>query len=134
MQGDKPTDTAILVMERTDADLKLIRSTLQKVGFEVVNPETGSDVPRLLAAEEESLRLVVADPATPGLDFRELLKKLHDADSPARVLCLCEEPFDVALPASYKQHIGARLRRPFRRSRLVASILDATSKPLARTA
>jgi|SRR5215469_11011094 len=129
MRTDNQAAKAVVVMSRDDEDLKLIRSTLKKVGFAVVYSETGNEVSALLNEPEESLRLVVADPSTPGFDFRQLLKKLHDAASPARVLCLCED-----VPASgYAEHIGAHVRRPFRRTRLVASIL-ATDKPLARTA
>jgi CheY-like chemotaxis protein len=130
MGTDNPSGTAVVVMSPDDEDLKLIRSTLKKVGFHVVNSETGNEVLALLKAQDPSLNLVVADPATPGLDFRQLLRKLHEADSPARVLCVCEE---VPTSADDDQ-IGAHLRRPFRRSHLLASILDATEKPLARTA
>lgn len=123
---DDQAGTAVVVMAPGDEDLKLIRSTLKRVGFHVVNSQTGNEV----NAQDPSLQLVVADPSTPGLDFRQLLRKLHDADSPVRVLCVCEE-----VPASADaEQIGAHLRRPFRRSHLLASILDATEKPLARTA
>jgi DNA-binding NtrC family response regulator len=130
MRTDSEAGTAVVVMSRDDEDLKLIKSTLKKVGFEVVSFENGKEVGELLDARDPSLRLVVADPEVPELDFRQLLKKLHELDSPVRVLCLCEE-----LPSSaYAEYIGAHLRRPFRRAHLLASILDATEKPLARTA
>lgn len=81
------------------------------------------------------MRLVVADPATPGLDFRQLLRRLHDTDPDVRVLCLCEEENERAVGVpEYASQIGAQLRRPFRRSHLLASILEATEKPMVRTA
>jgi DNA-binding response OmpR family regulator len=130
MRTDNEGGIAIIVMSRDDEDLKLIRSTLKRVGFEVVVSETGKEIWGLLNMRDPSLSLIVVDPGVPGLDFRQLLRKLHEVDSPVRVLCLCEE-----LPASpYAEYIGAHLRRPFRRAHLLASILDATEKPLARTA
>ncbi len=122
-------------MSQGDADQKLIRSTLKKVGFRVVSSETESEISAVLKREEQSLRLVVADPATPGLDFRQLLRKLHDTDPEVRVLCLCEGTCeDDARVPEYSAQVTAQLRRPFRRSHLLASILEATEKPLARTA
>jgi DNA-binding NtrC family response regulator len=126
--------TAIVVLPAGDQDLKLIRSTLKKVGFTVVSSETGNEIPALLNRPEEPLRLVVADTATPGLDFPQLLKELDEADSPARVLCLCEKGQDALHTCGDSDRIGGRLERPFRRARLLASILDTTDKPLARTA
>jgi response regulator RpfG family c-di-GMP phosphodiesterase len=140
MPTDNQTGTAIVVMQRSDMDLKLIRSTLKKIGFTVVTSEDGKDLPKLLTASGDSLHLVVADPSTPGLNFSDLLKKLHDTDSPARVLCVCEDTAqdvlhkDALHTSEYAEHIGGRLKRPFRRSHLLASILDATEQPLARTA
>jgi DNA-binding NtrC family response regulator len=121
---------AVIVMSRDDEDLNLIQSTLKKVGFQVVISEAGKKVWEMLNAGDPSLRLIVADPEVPALDFRQLLKKLHEVDSPARILCLCEE----LPPHAYAECIGAHLRRPFRRAHLLASILDATEKQLARTA
>ena len=82
----------------------------------------------------ELQRLVVVDPATPNLQFQPFLEKLHQVDPDIRVLCLSqdgtEDPSQALVSA---EHIG-RLKRPFRRSRLLASILEVTEKPLARTA
>jgi DNA-binding NtrC family response regulator len=134
MQEDNQSGTAVVVMSQGDADQKLIRSTLKKVGFRVVSSETESEISAVLK-REESLRLVVADPATPGLDFRQFLRRLHDTDPEVRVLCLCEETCEnAARVPEYGVQVAAQLRRPFRRSHLLASILEATEKPLARTA
>ena len=133
MQTDNETGTVILVMQRGDADQKLILSTLKKVGFRVVNSETGSEIPVLLDAprnaQAQPLRLVVADPTTPGLDFPQLLKKAQEKSPSVPVLCLCGDEPDEEDSAAV-----VHLKRPFRRAHLLASILDATEKPMARTA
>ena len=134
-----PTDhdpvTAVLVMNRGDKDLKLLRSVLRKVGFQVANSENGNEVLDSLATGDSSLRLVVVDPATPNLQFRPFLEKLHQARPDVGVLCLSQEGTEAATLASVStEQTGGCLTRPFRRAQLLASILDATERPLARTA
>jgi DNA-binding NtrC family response regulator len=134
-----PTDhdpvTAVLLMNRSDKDVKLLRSVLRKVGFRVANFENGNEVLDSLAAGGSSLRLVVVDPATPNLQFQPFLEKLHQAGPDIGVLCLSEDGTEAATLASVcPEHIGGCLTRPFRRAHLLASILDATEKPLVSAA
>lgn len=124
---------ALLVLARGDPDIKLIRSTLRKVGFTVVTVEGALEISK--TSSDPLLRLVVADPATPGFDFAQLLKTLEETGSCARVLCLGEEGGgDAASVSKYAKYISGHLSRPFRRAHLLASILDAMERPLARTA
>lgn len=134
MPTDNGAGTAVLVMNHADGDAKLLRSVLHKVGFRVANVENGNEVLDSFAAGGSSLRLVVVDPATPDLKFQPFLEKLHQADPDIRVLCLSQDGSEATSPAcGNTEHIG-RLKRPFRRARLLASILEVTEKPLARTA
>jgi len=122
-------------MNRGDRDVKLLRSVLNKVGFQVANFEDGHEVLDSLAAGDSSLRLVVVDPATPNLEFERFLEKLHQARPDVGVLCLSQDGTEVATLASVSmEQTGGCLTRPFRRAQLLASILDATERPLARTA
>jgi DNA-binding response OmpR family regulator len=135
MSTDNQPGAAIVVAPHGDRDAKLIRSALKRFGYSVMSAEDGREAGRLLTSPESHLELAVIDPAVPGLDFRGVLKNLEDTHSEVHVLCLCEEGSEKALHVSeFEDRIGGRLRRPFRRSHLLASILDATEKPLARTA
>lgn len=135
MGTDNQPDAAIVVALREDRDAKLVRSALKRLGFSVMSSEDGREASTLLASRERHLELAVVDPATPGLDFRGLLKKLEDTGSNVHVLCLCDEGSEEAVQSL---HFGGRvdgyLKRPFRRSHLLTSILDATESPLVRTA
>ena len=135
MQADHDQVSAVLIMNRGDRDVKLLRSVLNKVGFQVANFEDGHEVLDSLAAGDSSLRLVVVDPATPNLEFERFLEKLHQAGPDIPVLSLLQEDMETAkMSSACKEHIGGCLKRPFRRAHLLASILEATEKPWARTA
>ena len=128
---DSDSGSAVVVMNRTDKDAKLLGSVLHIIGFRVEIVEDGILVLDSLAAGDTSLRLVVVDPATPNLQFRPFLEKLHRAGPEIPVLCLSEDDSaPETMPCACTVHIG----RPFRRAQLLASILELTDKPLARTA
>ena len=128
---DDDSGTAVLVMNRTDKDVKLLRSVLHKIGFRVQNVEDGKKVLDSLAAGDSSLRLVVVDPSTPNVQFQPFLEKLHQASPEIPVLCVSE---DDSAPDKLPYTCAAHLGRPFRRAHLLASILELTEKPLVRTA
>jgi DNA-binding response OmpR family regulator len=125
---------AIVVAQRADRDAKLIKSALKKLGFSIISAENEREFAKLLGSSGCHLELVVVDPATPGLDVRSLLKKLGESGSEAHVLCVCGEGSEKAcrIP-EFAARISGYLNRPFRRSHLLAAILDA-ERPLARTA
>jgi CheY-like chemotaxis protein len=135
MATDNQPGVAIVVAQHGDQDAKRIHSALKKFGYSVMSAEDGREASKLLTSAEPHLELAVIDPAVPGLDFRGVLKNLEDTRSGVHVLCFCDEGAEKALHVSeFEGRIGGHLRRPFRRSHLLASILDATEKPLARTA
>jgi DNA-binding response OmpR family regulator len=134
MATDNQPGAAIVVAQRADRDAKLVQSALKKLGFSVIYTEDKREAAKLLAATGRQLKLAVVDPATPGLDVRSFLKDLEESGSGAHVLCLCGEGFEEALHIpEFEARICGYLHRPFRRSHLLASILDA-ERPLARTA
>ena len=128
---DADSGSAVVVMNRTDKDARLLRSVLHKIGFRVQGVDDEKKVLDLLAAGDTSLRLVVVDPTTPNLQFRPFLEKLHQAGPEIPVLCVSE---DDSAPDKLPYTCAAHLGRPFRRAHLLASILELTEKPLVRTA
>jgi DNA-binding response OmpR family regulator len=135
MATDNQPGVAIVVAQHGDRDAKLVGSALKRFGYSVMSSEDGREAGKLLTSAEPHLELAVIDPAVPGLDFRGVLKNLADTHSEIHVLCLCDEGSEKALNVSeFEDRIGGHLKRPFRRSHLLASILDATERPLVRTA
>jgi DNA-binding response OmpR family regulator len=134
MDTDNEPGAAIVVAQRADRDVRLIKSALKKLGFSVISTEDEREAAKLLASPGYHLELAVVDPTTPGLDIRSLLKKLEESGSEAHVLCLCGERSEKVCEISeFAGRISGYLNRPFRRSHLLAAILDA-ERPLARTA
>jgi DNA-binding response OmpR family regulator len=134
MDTDNQSGAAIVVAQRADRDAKLIKSALKKLGFSVISAEDEREAAKLMASQGCHLELAVVDPATPGLDVRNLLRKLEESGSGAHVLFLCSEDSEEVLHIpEFADRITGYLNRPFRRSHLLASILDA-ERPLARTA
>ena len=127
---DPDSGSAVLVMNRSDKGARLLRSVLHKIGFRVENVEDGDKILDSLAAGDTSLRLVVVDPDTPNLQYRPFLEKLHRVGPEIPVLCVSEDDSATTTPCTCAAHIG----RPFRRAHLLASILELTDKPMARTA
>jgi DNA-binding response OmpR family regulator len=135
MATDNQSGVAIVVAQHGDQDAKRVRSTLKRFGYSVMSSEDGPEAGKLLTAPGSHLELAVIDPTVPGFDFRGVLKNLEDTHSGVHVLCLCDEGSEKTLQVSeFEGRIGSHLMRPFRRSHLLASILDATEKPLVRTA
>lgn len=133
MDTDQP-DVAMVVAQRADRDAKLIQSALKKLGFSVISVENEREAAKLLASPGHHLELAVVDPATPGLDVRNFLKSLEDRSPGVHLLCLGGEGSEEAvLIPEFASRVSGCLNRPFRRSHLLASILDA-ERPLARTA
>jgi DNA-binding response OmpR family regulator len=134
MDTDNQSGAAMVVAQRADRDAKLIKSALKKLGFSVISVEDDREAAKVLASPGFHLELAVVDPAIPGLDLRSLLKKLEESGSDAHVLCLRGEGFEKTCEIpEFADRISAYVSRPFRRSHLLASILDA-ERPLARTA
>jgi response regulator RpfG family c-di-GMP phosphodiesterase len=136
MTAEGKSGTALLVLPPGDKDEKLIASVLKKVGFDVLKSETKEKALDLAAPEDRPVRIAVVDAAVAGPDLPDFLVRLHHTEPEMRMLCLCgQDHAEEAQCAAATSHVGGGyLKRPFRRSRFVASVLEVTDKPLTRTA
>jgi hypothetical protein len=106
-----------------DKEASLVRSILQKAGFEVTEESPSS---------EPAIALAVVD--ADGRNSGEVVAKLHDLYPAARVLLLSEDGDAKLEEIPAYGHIRGALRKPFKRSQLLGSVLDLMEKPLVRTA
>ena len=135
MASEAKSGTALLVLPPGDKDEKLIASVLHKVGFDVLKSETTEKALDLATPERHLVRFAVVDATVPGPELPDFLAQLRRSEPEMRLLCLCGEDHDAEVQcAAATHHIGGYLKRPFRRSRFVASVLELTDKPLTRTA
>jgi DNA-binding NtrC family response regulator len=134
MPTETQQDAAILVMDRGDKDAKLMASMLEKVGLNVSISSNQDTILESCRAADHSVRLVIVDEAAqarmPGL-----LDGLCSCDSSVRVLLVSDlDEADAGrswLSASKGRSV---LKKPFRRSQFLGSVLKLINEPLVRTA
>ena len=114
---------AVVVAPDMNKEASLVRSILRKAGFEV------DEEPQ---SAEAAVALAVVD--ADGGNSGEVVAKLHDLYPAARVLLLsdCGEEKLQEIPAY--GHIRGALRKPFKRSQLLGSVLNLMDKQRVLTA
>lgn len=125
-------ESVVLAMDRGTRDVRLIRSTLEKAGFQVWTSSEDSNVLRLCSSNQ-GVRLVIIDTSAPGIHAAELAEDLLRIKPGIRILLLDgqDEPeTERALTAN----VCGKLGRPFRRAQLLGSVLRATAPTLSYTA
>ncbi len=127
-------NAVVLVMDRQDEDVKLITSILEKAGFYVAHFSAGGDAVEWCRAVAASIQLVIIDSATPGIEAPQLVEKFRQIDPEIRILMMAEGQAANLSRGAYPANVKARLSRPFRRARLLGSVLEAARQPLSRTA
>jgi CheY-like chemotaxis protein len=128
-------NTVVLVMERGDEDVQLIKSLLGKAGFGVVQTATNAEALDYIRAAGAATPLAIVDTATPGIQTFELLQQVQTANPATRVLLLAgQNESESTSNWSVMPNVRARLSRPFRRAQFLGSVLELANQPLARTA
>ncbi|HUI82145.1 MAG TPA: response regulator [Bryobacteraceae bacterium] len=133
MPKDSQQDAAILVMDRSDKDAKLMASMLEKVGLEVQISSNQDIVLESCRSKSRPVRLVILDEQAearmPGL-----LDGLNTCDSSIRVLLVGQS--DEAAGRNWVSATKGRgvLQKPFRRAQFLGSVLKLINEPLVRTA
>ena len=117
------TNTAVVIATESDKEAPLVRNTLRKVGFRVVSDQGKSD--RVV-----ELAVVDADGANPNATFEDL----HDRYPDARMLLLSEKGEDKLLEIPGFGHVRGALKKPFKRSQLVGSVLSLMERSKVLTA
>lgn len=125
----------VLVMDRGDEDFKLVTTLLGKAGFTVFPSEQESEVVNFLRSAHDSVQLVIADTAMPGMNTSELLRELQAVAPNLRALLISDQaPATSSGKWTAMRNVYGLLSRPFRRAQFLGSVLDATKAPLVRTA
>jgi len=123
-------DSIMLVMDRSDDNVKLISSTLKKAGYDVVLHSDADEIAHL--ADHSYPQLAIIDPSTPGLELSELLAAL---DPGIRVLIVADSGLLDDAPAwAFSKKVRVRLTKPVRRATLLGSVLKVASEPRYLTA
>lgn len=116
------TNTAVVIATESDKEAPLVRNILRKVGFQVVS---GYGI-----ADRVGLAVVDADGANPNETFEDL----HDRYPDARMLLLSEKGEEKLLEIPGFGHVRGALKKPFKRSQLVGSVLSLMERSKVLTA
>jgi DNA-binding NtrC family response regulator len=127
-------ETLVLVMNQGDEDARLISSTLEKAGFHVATSSDEAGALQLCRTSDPSPQVVIVDTTTRGLETSVVLEHLWEIDPSIRVLLMADAQSDTSRNLSFTANVRGRIQKPFRRARLLGSVLEITREPLVRTA
>lgn len=124
----------VLVADGEERVLRQVSTTLEKAGFTVFTALGQSATLDFCRAKKEPVQLAIIDPAM-GASGSELVQELYHSYPDIRILFTS----NLDAPDSMQQtgppgRFRGFLKKPFRRSKLLGSVLGAMDTPLARTA
>ena len=134
MDSQESANTAIVVANNDETVLQAVTSTLEKAGFAVTGAANAAVALERCGQGEPAPTLAVIDTTVPGMDWRDLARKLSEKSPAIRLLFLSAEPSSEALPAPDFHGHSRLLRKPFRRSQLLGQVLEMMDEPLVMTA
>ncbi len=123
------TETILLVED--DASVRiLLRDSLRKLGYRVIEAKHGLEACLLASQELAKLHLLLTDMVMPGMGGRELAQHLITLKPDLRVLFMSGFTDDVGILAGHEHGTSGFLQKPFTPellARTVRKILDAAS-------
>jgi DNA-binding NtrC family response regulator len=124
----------VLVADSEERVLAQVSATLAKAGFEVFTALSQSATLEFCHERRGPVQLAIID-SVMGTDSPELLRELCEFYPGVRVLFTGSQDESGAIQQSVPAgHSCGYLKKPFRRSRLLGSVLQAMDAPRARTA
>jgi DNA-binding NtrC family response regulator len=125
---------AVLVADGEERVLRQVSTTLEKAGFTVFTALGRSAALDFCRDRKEPVQLAIIDMAM-GASGPELVQELCQSNPEVRVLFTSDQDeSDAIQQAGPSGHFRGFLKKPFRRSKLLGSVLRAMDAPLARTA
>jgi two-component system cell cycle sensor histidine kinase/response regulator CckA len=125
--------TAVVVAGDQDKVREVVSATLGKVGFQVLTAPTGAVALSRCRESHDPVGLMVVDTPLPGMNLSDFLSQLRDVCPAVRILFLADFLGNEAGGKPQSRQLGT-LRKPFRRSQLVGSVLELMERPVALTA
>jgi signal transduction histidine kinase len=130
--GEQPiggTETILLVEDDSSVRI-LLRDSLRKLGYRVIEAKHGIEACLMASQELANLHLLLTDMVMPGMGGRELAQHLMTMKPDLRVLFMSGFTDDVGILAGHEQGTSGFLQKPFTPevlARTVRKILDAAS-------
>jgi CheY-like chemotaxis protein len=132
-----PGGRETLLLVEDDASVRiLLRDTLRKLGYRVIEAKHGLEACLMASQELDRLDLLLTDMVMPGMGGRELAQHLITVKPDLRILFMSGFTDDVGILAGHERGTSGFLQKPFTPellARTVRKILDAPSNTLTRT-
>jgi DNA-binding NtrC family response regulator len=134
MSMPEQESAGVLVADAEERVLQQVSSTLEKAGFTVFTALGRSAALDFCREKKEPVELAIIDMAM-GASGPELVQELYQSYPDVRVLFTSsQDETETIQRAGPSGHFRGFLKKPFRRSKLLGSVLRAMDTPLARTA
>jgi len=125
----------VLVADGEEKVLREVSSTLGKAGFTVLTADNRSAAIETCRKQTKPIQLAIIDTAIPG-NSPELVEQLYQCQPDIRILFTsAQDEFENNIHAAGPSgRPRGFLKKPFRRSQLLGSVLKAMDTQLAATA
>jgi PAS domain S-box-containing protein len=127
--GDDPRGTeTILLVEDEDGVRRLLRRTLEEVGYQVFEASSGEKALELAAAHSGTIQLLITDTVMPGMGGRALAEQLTAIDPRIKVIYISGYTDDAVVRHGVLHEVVNFLQKPFAPSTLahkVREVLDS---------
>ncbi|MGM0626619.1 MAG: response regulator, partial [Candidatus Fermentibacterota bacterium] len=119
----------ILLVEDEPAILKVARSILEGLGYEVLTASTPEEALELAENLSTGIDLLVTDVVLPGMNGRDLAAKLREQDECLRVLYMSGYTANVIMHQGILENGVHFVQKPFSMERLALSVRKALGGP-----
>jgi signal transduction histidine kinase/CheY-like chemotaxis protein len=116
----------ILLVDDEAVIRNLARDMLRGLGYEVLLAGDGPSALEIFAEQRDSIDLVILDLVMPGMNGKQVLRKLKKADPDARVLIASGFHLDMDMPDVRREGASGFLSKPF----IVADLSQAVANAL----
>jgi DNA-binding NarL/FixJ family response regulator len=135
MDTNPSLNTAVVFADDEEMVLQAVSSTLERAGFVMLPPVSGSVALDHFRARKQTMDLAVIDANAEGIHPAEIVRDLHEISPKVRMLFLAdEEGAEAVRNAPALGHVRDVLRKPFRRSQLLGKALEIMDRASALTA
>jgi two-component system, cell cycle sensor histidine kinase and response regulator CckA len=124
----------ILLVEDEESVRQLVRETLSARGYNVVEAVSGEAGLEIAGRHKGTIDLVITDVVMPGMDGREMIKRLSQKRPEAKVLYLSGYTEDSIASEELPESGIAFLQKPFTLQNLLRKIREILGSPAASSA
>jgi DNA-binding NtrC family response regulator len=134
MSMPEQESAVVLVADGEERVLQQVSTTLEKAGYTVFTALGRSAAMDFCRDKKEPVKLAIIDLAM-GASGQELVQELYHCYPDVRVLFTSnQDQADAINQTGPSGRVRGFLKKPFRRSKLLGSVLKAMDTPLVRTA